>query len=275
MTMLAAVGQFCGTNNVLKNLDTCRSLIRDAASRGVKMLFLPEASDFIAEDRSQTLTLTEPIERGVFISGIQEEAARCHIWISVGIHEPAKSPSYVYNTNLVVDGQGQMIARYRKLHLFDVDIKDGPNMLESATTTPGDKITSPIATPIGKLGLCVCYDLRFPELSRRLRELGAQWLVYPSAFTVKTGQAHWEVLLRARAIENQCYVAAAAHVGWHNEKRESFGHAMIVNPWGEIQAKCSETTRPCMAVAEVDMDLLERVRRAMPILEHRRTDLFP
>ncbi|CAO3599080.1 unnamed protein product [Absidia cylindrospora] len=147
--------------------------------------------------------------------------------------------------------------------------------MESDTTQAGSKAVSPIQSPVGSLGLQICYDLRFAELSLQQRRHGAQVLTFPSAFTVKTGMAHWETLLRARAIETQCYVMAAAQVGQHNAKRTSYGHAMIVDPWGTVLARCPDTAIPSLAFANIDLDYLANIRLDMPVMNHRRNDIYP
>ncbi|CAG8596494.1 862_t:CDS:2 [Funneliformis caledonium] len=247
---LAAVAQFCATNLITKNRQICIELLEKASRNGATMIFFPEASDFIAKDSEETLSLTSSISNNSFVNDIKDAAIKRNIWVSMGIHESVVRRS--------------IIETYRKLHLFDVNIKDGPIHLESNTTIRGEKICDPIPTPLGNLGLMICYDLRFPELSLELRKRSADILTFPSAFTIKTGQAHWEVLLRARAIENQCYVVASAQIGQHNEKRASYGHAMIVDPWGTVLARCSETVEPSLAFAEINLDQLKRIRTEIP-----------
>ncbi|CAB4479034.1 unnamed protein product [Rhizophagus irregularis] len=269
-----AVAQFCASNLIIKNLKTCVELLEKASRDGAKMVFFPETSDFIAKDSEETLSLALSINSSPFVNGIKDAAMKKNIWVSMGVHELSHDPKRIYNTHLLIDSQGSIIETYRKLHLFDINIKDGPIHLESESTIRGEKICNPIPTPLGNLGLMICYDLRFPELSLELRKKGADILAYSSAFTVKTGQAHWEVLLRARAIENQCYVIASAQIGRHNEKRISYGHAMIVDPWGTVLARCPETSEPSLAYAEIDLDRLKRIRAEMPVLNHRRTDIF-
>lgn len=170
---------------------------------------------------------------------------------------------------------------YRKVHLFDVDIKGGAVIKESNTTIPGDKFLPPYSTPLGQLGLLTCFDLRFPEASLSLRRQGAQLLTYPSAFTTKTGAAHWAPLLRARAIETQCYVLAAAQTGEHSPGRMSHGNACIVDPWGTVVAQCRDVPQGSgedegvFALAEIDLEWLEKLRKEMPLWEQRRTDVYP
>lgn len=182
-------------------------------------------------------------------------------------------PPSACNTHLVVSEEGAVLCAYRKGHLFNVDLPGGLRLRESDYTLAGSELHL-VRTPAGVLGLSTCYDLRFPALYEALRGAGAEILAVPAAFTVPTGCAHWEVLLRARAIEAQCYVAAAAQVGRHNEKRASWGHAMIIDPWGTILAQCGGGDGATIAVAEVDLDLLDDVRRRMPVFEHRRPDLY-
>jgi predicted amidohydrolase len=283
------------------NLAQCRSLIRKASSAGASVLFLPEASDYIGSNASETISLCQPITTSPFVLGLQKEAAHHRLPINVGIHEPAsanassstsdspdspESTKKVQNTLIWIDASGTITHRYQKLHLFDVEIRDGPILKESNSVRKGPCLIDPFPTPLGQLGLLICFDLRFPEPSLALRNRGAQILTYPSAFTVPTGKAHWEVLLRARAIETQSYVVAAAQVGCHDGeggKRRSYGHGMIVDPWGRVVAELGGEGEEEgsgkgldvgeIAVAEVDLEGLERVRREMPLL--RRTDVYP
>ncbi|KAF5828740.1 carbon-nitrogen hydrolase [Dunaliella salina] len=174
----------------------------------------------------------------------------------------------LYNAHVVLSDTGALVAHYRKIHLFDVDVPNGPVLLESRTTLPGDKLVV-CDSPVGRLALTVCYDLRFPEMWQRLAfDMGAQAVAVPSAFTKTTGEAHWELLCRARAVECQAFVIAAAQAGKHSEKRESFGHSLIVDPWGAVLTKLdgSETG---VAVADLDLERLEAVRQKMPIVHHR------
>ncbi|KAJ4294682.1 Carbon-nitrogen hydrolase [Collariella sp. IMI 366227] len=220
------------------NLAQCQILVKKAVQAGAKALFLPEATDYIASSSEETVQLVKPVDRSEFILGLREEARRERLPIHVGVHEPGLDPKKVKNTVLWIDERGEIAQRYQKIHLFDVDIKDGP--------------------------------LRFPEISLALKRLGADIITFPSAFTIPTGQAHWEILLRARAIETQCYVIAAAQAGWHNEKRASYGHSMIIDPWGRVLAALGDSSdEPEIATAEIDDDLLRKVRMEVPL--NRRT----
>ncbi|GAN04099.1 hydrolase nit2 [Mucor ambiguus] len=275
---LAAVGQFCATASIVANKSICIDLIKKAARQGASMIFLPEASDFISRNAQEAKDLTTTLNTSEFIQGVQNEAAASGIWVSVGVHESttAAESDKIYNTHVLIDSSGTIKSAYRKIHLFDVDIAGGPRLVESDTTEKGDTVGCPEMTPLGKLGLQTCYDMRFSEASIALRARGAELLAYPSAFTIKTGMAHWEVLLRSRAIETQTYVIAAAQIGQHNEKRASYGNAMIVDPWGTVLARCPDTAnKPSIAIADIDLDYLARIRTEMPVMNHRRTDLYP
>ncbi|KAL9587290.1 MAG: hypothetical protein Q9212_000337 [Teloschistes hypoglaucus] len=257
------------------NLSQCRFLVQKAAAAGAKFLFLPEASDYIASSASETVSLVQPSTTSPFVLGLQSSAREHRLSINVGIHEPTQDGKKVKNTLVWIDEDGEIRHRYQKLHLFDVDRPGGPVLKESNSVEKGTDITPPFLTGCGNVGMLICFDLRFPEPSLSLRRQGAQIITYPSAFTVPTGLAHWSTLLRARAIETQSYVIAAAQVGSHNEKRSSYGHSMIVSPWGDLLAELGGEKKdsPEIAVAEVDLARLEQIRREMPLL--RRTDVYP
>ncbi|XP_060067830.1 deaminated glutathione amidase-like [Ylistrum balloti] len=267
------VVQLTCTADKKKNFETCRQFIHQAKDNGVQMVFLPEAADFIGESKQRSMEMAESIE-GETISNYRKLAQQTSIWISIGgFHEQGheNDSNRVLNTHVVIDDQGEIKATYSKVHLFDLDLGD-LRLCESDYTIPGDRITCPVSSPVGNVGLGICYDLRFPEMSIALAQQGAEILTYPSAFTVTTGRAHWEVLLRSRAVENQCYVVAAAQTGKHNDKRASYGHTMVIDPWGTIVAQCEED--PGLCVADVDLSFLRKVRRDMPVWNHRRHDLY-
>ncbi|XP_054838167.1 deaminated glutathione amidase isoform X2 [Eublepharis macularius] len=272
---LIAVCQVTSTPNRDQNVECCSSLIREAAQRGACVVFLPEAFDFIGSNTEETLHLAEPLEGDCF-QHYASLARECGVWLSLGgFHERGsnwESTGRIYNCHLLLDPKGTLVAAYRKTHLCDVELEGRVSMKESAFTNPGSEIVSPVSTPAGKVGLAICYDLRFPEMSLALAQDGAEILTYPSAFTVTTGSAHWEVLLRARAIETQCYVVAAAQTGKNHERRTSYGHSMIVDPWGSVIAQCQEGTGLCYA--EIDLAYLRRIRQEIPVFSHRRTDLY-
>ncbi|XP_012216283.1 deaminated glutathione amidase isoform X1 [Linepithema humile] len=270
---LIAVCQMRSIADKGKNLEVVTELAAEAKRRSAAIAFFPEACDYLADNKKDIIAMAEPLT-GQTVTSYKEIAVKNDIWLSLGgLHEASDNTEKIYNTHILINNKGQLIATYRKIHLFDMDNKDtGVRLMESDYVLKGTEILSPVPTPIGKLALSICYDMRFPELSLTLRNMGAQILTYPSAFTYQTGAAHWEVMLRARAIENQCYVVAAAQTGAHNKKRVSWGHAMIVDPWGAVVAQCAEKTG--VAIAEIDLALLDKVRKNMPCEEHRRTDLY-
>ncbi|XP_051631865.1 deaminated glutathione amidase-like isoform X4 [Manacus candei] len=270
-----AVAQVTSTPDKEHNWCQCSALVREAAGRGARLVFLPEGFDFIGHGPEQSLSLAEPLD-GHTVGRYRQLARECDVWLSLGgFHERGSdwdTTGRIYNCHILLDSSGSLVSTYRKTHLFDVDLPGGPSLRESGFTNPGPAILPPVDTPVGKLGLAVCYDLRFPELALALRAQGAQILAYPSAFTVPTGAAHWEVLLRARAIECQCYVVAAAQTGRHHEARVSFGHSLVADPWGTVVAQCHEG--PGLCLADIDLEYLQRVRRDLPVQGHRRRDLY-
>jgi predicted amidohydrolase len=260
------------------NLTQCQTLVEKAAKAGAQALFLPEASDYIGGSH-----LCKPVESSEFVLGLQKSAQEHNLPIHVGIHEPASSKK-VKNTLIWISSTGEITHRYQKLHLFDVDISNGPSLKESDTVERGKDLLSPFPSPIGKIGALICFDMRFPEPALALRARGAQIITYPSAFTTPTGKAgHWEILLRARAIETQSYVIAAGQVGVHDEegKRRSYGNSMIIDPWGKIVAQLGgdeggdgKWEDECeIAVAEIDGGYVEKIRREVPLV--RREDVYP
>ncbi|EOA81792.1 uncharacterized protein SETTUDRAFT_34569 [Exserohilum turcica Et28A] len=277
----AAVGQMRSTASMARNLTQAQSLCRKAHEAGAKALFLPEAADYITT--SGGLQLCKPVTTSEFVLGLQHSAKQYNLAISVGIHEPTSDGQKVKNTLIWITPEGQIAHRYQKLHLFDMDVEDGPQMKESDGVERGLHLGDPFDSPVGRIGMQICFDLRFPEPGLALRRRGAQVLLYPAAFTVPTGKAgHWEILIRARAIETQSYVIAAAQVGVHDDegKRRSYGHSMIVDPWGKIMAELGGDEggdgewkdEGEIAVADVDLDYVEKLRRDVPMM--RRTDVY-
>jgi len=273
MSAWAAVVQMTVTSNLSDNMQQAARLISVARDRGADMVFLPEACDFIGETRQQTMELSQPLS-GQTVGVLQKLALDNGVWLSVGgVHTVTEGEEdRTGNTHLVINSKGEIVKTYNKTHLFDVNIPGSVSLSESSYVIPGTHLPHPVPTPLGKLGLGICYDLRFPEHSLALTKAGAELLSYPSAFTVPTGQAHWESLLRARAIETQCYVLAAAQTGKHNDKRSSYGHSMIVDPWGVVVAQCGEGEG--VAMAHIDLEYLSKVRGNMPVQQHRRPDLY-
>ncbi|XP_028821278.1 deaminated glutathione amidase-like [Denticeps clupeoides] len=273
----AAVCQMTATPDKEANFSVCRDLVERAKAAGASVVFLPEGFDYIGSSREETLDLSESLA-GETMGRHRQLARELGVWLSLGgFHERGENwgaDRRIYNSHVVINTQGEIVSIYRKGHLFDVELTGrGVSLKESAFTIPGPRLAPPVQTPVGKVGLGVCYDLRFPELSSALQRHGAEILTYPSAFTVATGSAHWEVLLRARAIETQCFVFAAAQVGRHHGKRASYGHALAVDPWGVVLADCGGAEAG-VAVVEVDLQRLWDARRDMPVQQHRREPQF-
>lgn len=265
----AAVIQMTSSAAVADNLKLARELLAQAANSGAVLAGLPENFPIMGMREQDKLNAVENEGSGPIQEWLAKTARELGIWIIGGtIPLRTTETSRVAAACLVIDACGEQVARYDKIHLFDVDVpgKD-ERYRESATIVPGIKPTV-VDTPIGRVGLGVCYDMRFPELFRGLVAQGAQVLSLPSAFTVPTGQAHWDVLLRARAIENLCYVMAPAQAGKHVNGRETYGNAMIVGPWGEVLARASET--PSAVCADIDLSSQTEVRAKFPALSHRR-----
>jgi len=322
---IAALAQFTSANNKFTNLVNIAQCASQAKSQGAVMLFLPECFGFIGSSGSKTIenaedlddtqrmnaeSVTSILESTVqggqaaspttqvdnkdvsLMDGLRTIARASNLWISGGgIHESIQDK--VYNTDLIINEKGNLVQKYRKIHLFDVSIPGSVELKESHTTRAGDAIAL-CESPVGMLGLSTCYDVRFPEQYTELVKQGAQVILVPAAFTVPTGSAHWHVLLRgtqkvhgcvaflqivvltlpficaARAIETQCYVLAAAQVGRHNEKRESYGHTLAVDPWGDIVADAMLESGPTIVTCAIDLDKLADIRLRMPIQQHRK-----
>ena len=263
--------QLCATSDVAANAARCRELVRDAAAAGAAVILLPEACTFIGPDADKRAML-EPLSinpaEAPLLASFSTLAADLNVELLVGHHErgPASDPERSYNTLVHLGRDGQLRTFYRKIHLFDVDLPDGTRLRESARTLPGTEIVT-TETAFGTLGLSICYDLRFPYLYQALASRGAVALCVPSAFTASTGAAHWHALLRARAIETQCFVLAPAPHGAHNNRRRSYGHSLVVDPWGEVIAELPEDDG--IVTADLDLERLNAVRRQLPSLEHR------
>jgi predicted amidohydrolase len=269
--LLGAVAQLTSRENVSANLAHCRELVGEAAGRGAQLVGLPENFALLAHGEQEKFKIAETLDEarpGPILEALKEAAAQRNVWIiGGGMPERSSSEEQVHNTCVVIDSAGRLVAAYRKIHLFDIDIQHGAQFRESATVAPGRQPML-VETPWGRLGLSVCYDLRFPELYRSLTQQGARMVVVPAAFTQHTGKDHWHVLLRARAIENQVFVLAPAQYGRHNEKRTTYGHSAIVDPWGTVLAEMGD--REGVIVAELDLDHQDKLRREMPCLAHRR-----
>ncbi len=264
-----AAVQMTATATLEDNLATVRRLVTEAASAGARLVVLPECFPFLGEREGEKMVVAESLEHGGPICSTLAELARTHALWLVGGGMPERLPQdtkRAYNTAVVFDPRGELVARYRKIHLFDVDIPGGAVLRESDATAAGDAAVVVEIDGV-KVGLSICYDVRFPELYRELvLERGAEVLLVPAAFTAHTGRAHWHVLLRCRAIENQAYVVAAAQADRHNEKRASFGHSMIIDPWGEVLAE--RATGPGVISAVLDGEVVRTRRQQMPCRQH-------
>jgi deaminated glutathione amidase len=266
--MLAGVVQLTSGADLERNLDRCRALIEEAATMGAKLIVLPENFAFLGEHETAKMAVAEAVPGdGRILSTMRQIARERQVELVLGGMPEAVSATHVHNTSVYVDGSGEIRGIYRKIHLFDVAIPDGAMFRESASVKPGDEAVV-VDGGLGKVGLTICYDLRFPELYRTLVREGARILTVPAAFTLHTGRDHWHPLLKARAIENLAFVLAAAQFGRHNAKRVTFGHACIVDPWGHMLAEVGD--REGVAVAELDFAYQDRLRRELPALEHRR-----
>ena len=274
--VIAAV-QMTSGEDVDANLERARELVCEAATAGALIVGLPENFAYLGGRQDHKLAIAEDLpavgatEHGDFgpiLSAMRALALKAGVWLLLGgFPEKSRSAGRINNTSVLMDPEGTLSAIYRKMHLFDVDVPGGKRFRESETVEAGnDVVVAP--TPWGGLGLSICYDLRFPELYRAHAAKGARMVAVPSAFTLQTGKDHWHVLLRARAIENQVYVMAPAQIGAHGPTRRSYGHALVVDPWGVIVAECSD--QEGFALARLDFAHQDKLREALPVLTHRR-----
>lgn len=264
---MAAV-QMSSQERVQDNLARAEHLVLEAAARGAELVCLPEGFAYLGPEEGRR-EIAEPRGHGGVIQGALSTWARRHgIYLLAGGMPVASSdPQKPYNSSLLFGPSGALVASYDKLHLFDVALDDGTVLSESEATTAGSEVVV-VDGPGVRLGISICYDLRFPELFQRQRSLGAELCALTAAFTQTTGEAHWHVLLRARAIETQCFVVAAAQVGAHGPSRKTFGHSLVVDAWGRVLAELP--LGEGVLTADVDLDALRSVRRQMPIWDHRR-----
>ena len=271
---LAACVQLRCTMDIERNLSKTEALVRRAAQAGAKFIATPENTSLLGP-QFHKVDLAQPVDGaiGQRLSALARET-RTHLLIGSLNEEKRNEDGLVdssrcYNTSLLFGPDGALVERYRKIHLFDVDVRGGLSVRESDTISPGTEVVV-ADTPLGKVGMSICYDLRFPELYRAQVDRGADLIMVPSAFTLTTGKDHWHALLRARAIETQCWVMAPAQWGIHDEegKRHSYGHSVIIDPWGTIVAECGDGEGLCYA--EIDLDYTAQVRASIPVRNHRR-----
>jgi predicted amidohydrolase len=242
--------------------------IEQAAAGGAEMLFTPEMSGLLDRDSARAAKNLREEEEDSVLAACRDAAKRHGIWVHLGSLAVLAENGKVANRGFVIDREGVIRARYDKLHLFDVDLPTGESWRESNVYSPGSGVVLVNGTPVGKLGLTICYDLRFPGLFARLAEADADVIAVPAAFTVPTGRAHWHILLRARAIEAGLFVVAAAQVGRHEDGRQTFGHSLVVDPWGELLLDMGEEHG--VGFADVDLKRISDVRSRIPALNHRR-----
>ncbi|ESR49405.1 Deaminated glutathione amidase /cytosolic [Citrus sinensis] len=257
-----AVAQMTSINDLATNFATCSRLVKEAASAGTKLLCFPENFSYVGDKDADNIKIAEPLD-GPIMQGYCSLARESSMWLSLGgFQEKGSDDAHLCNTHVLLDDAGNIRSTYRKIHL---------SYKESSFTKAGKDIVE-IDSPVGRLDPTVCYDLRFPELYQQLRfQHEAQVLLVPSAFSKVTSQAHWEILLRARAIETQCFViAAAAQAGKHNDKTESYGDLLIIDPWGTVVGRLPDRLSTGIAIADIDFSLIDSVRAKMPIAKHRK-----
>ncbi len=268
MTKVAAI-QMCSSSNVDENLTMAARLIKNAAANGAPFIVLPEMFAVMTSNQTDLLSVAEKYGAGKIQDFLSHLAAQLKVWIVAGtIPVISADKNKIRAACILYDDQGNAVARYDKMHLFDAVISETESYKESDKTEAGSDIVV-CDTPFGKLGLAVCYDIRFPALFTALQNKGAEIMTIPAAFTVKTGEAHWKLLLRARAVENFCYVIGACQGGAHANGRKTYGHSMIVEPWGSV---LEEITVPgnAIATAEIDLKKLHEIRKVMPVHTHQK-----
>jgi deaminated glutathione amidase len=263
MAKFAAI-QMCSSRDVDENLRNAAALIARAAKEGAKLAVLPEMFAIMTEKTADKLIAKETLGAGKIQAFLSEQAKKHDIWLVGGtIPITGHATNKVKAASLVFNNQGERVAHYDKIHLFDVTLSDQEIYRESDSIEAGDHLTL-VDSPFGKLGLAVCYDIRFPELFRWLFNEGADIFIVPAAFTVLTGTAHWELLARSRAVENFCYFIGACQGGRHANGRETYGHSLIIEPWGKVIQEIAGTT-PSVICAEIDLAKVQQARKAVPV----------
>jgi deaminated glutathione amidase len=263
----AALVQLCSGRSVDKNVDDALALIREAAAGGAQYVQTPEVTTLMELETAKLFAAVEPEEGNTALQRFRDLAAELKIWLHIGSMPVKVAPDKIANRAYVLTPEGSVAATYDKIHMFDVDLPGGESYRESKNYRAGDRAVV-AALPWGGLGLSICYDLRFPHLYRALAKSGAQFLSVPAAFTKVTGEAHWHTLLRARAIECQCFVFAAAQGGRHEHGRDTYGHSLIISPWGQILAEGG--VQPGVIFADIELQAIEDARKRVPSLGHDR-----
>ncbi|WP_448663800.1 carbon-nitrogen hydrolase family protein [Sphingomonas sp. CJ20] len=263
----AALLQMTSGINPAANAATLVQGVADAAAGGAAMLFTPEMSGLVDSNRARAAASVATEDQDRVLAAVRDAAVRHGIWVHLGSLAVLRDDGKLANRGYVIDGTGEIRARYDKMHLFDVDLPNGESWRESNSYTRGERAVT-VRTPLGVLGPAICYDLRFPDLFRSLSDAGATILAMPAAFTRPTGAAHWHVLQRARAIEAAAFVISAAQTGEHADGRATYGHSLVVDPWGEVLLDMGEPAG--IGFAEIDMARVEAARARVPVLQHRR-----
>ena len=257
-------------------LDHVTPLIRQAAAGGAQLILTPEATNFLIKDRAARDAVLADADADLVVQGLRELARELKVWLLIGsaiVKSGHEGDDRAANRSILIDDTGAVVSTYDKLHVYDVDLPTGERWRESASIRPGDAAVV-ADTPWGRLGLTICYDVRFPHLHRALARAGASMIAVPAAFTVPTGEAHWETLLRARAIESGAYILAPAQAGAHEDGRRTWGRSTVVAPWGEVIAKLDDDA-PGVLFATLDFDAVTRAREAVPQLTHDRDFTLP
>lgn len=264
----AGLVQMCATRDIDKNIAEATRLIREAVKGGADYVQTPEITTLMETDRAKLFVAIRPEEGNPALAHFRALARELKIWLHIGSMGIAVGPDKLANRGFLINPAGAVTARYDKIHMFDVQLPNGEVYRESKNYRPGGEAVV-ADLPWARLGMTICYDLRFPYLYRALAQAGAKILAIPAAFTVPTGQAHWQVLMRARAIENGCFVLAAAQAGKHEIGRSTYGHSIVVAPWGEVLAE-GDGTSASVIFADIDLALVEEARGRVPSLEHDR-----
>lgn len=251
------------------NAASIASAVHDTKAGGAELLFTPEMSGLLDRDRKRAAASILPESESPVLAEVRQAAATAKIMVALGSLAVAREDGRWANRSFVIDGTGEVIARYDKIHMFDVELASGESWRESAAYAPGEEVVTVEHTPIGRLGLAVCYDIRFPALFEELGRRKCDVIAIPAAFTVPTGRDHWHLLQRARAIEASAFVIAAAQVGKHEDGRETYGHSLVVDPWGEVLLDMGGK-QPGLGFADIDLSRIAEVRRQLPSLANRR-----
>ena len=257
-------------NDLAANLTTVRAMIREAAANGAQWILTPEYTLMMDGSGRVMREQALPADGGASLAELKAMAKELKVWLLLGsltLRSGDDADTRMVNRSFLISNEGETIATYDKIHMFDVTLPDGKVIRESSAYRPGDKAVV-VETPLGKVGLTICYDLRFPQLFRTLAQAGAQIITVPSSFQRQTGKVHWHALLQARAIENGCFIVAPAMCGEHAGNRQTFGHSLVVNPWGEVVADGGEG--PGIVYAEIDLARVAKVRGMIPSLGHDR-----